>query len=151
MTALKNLTFSEVEAPKNIRSGLNTLERAKAKFEIQLKHQVAALNAALDGKPGYSVLKKAYETDEDGNRKRVDKSVPVRPWWFEKDGKFYVTPKYANKPLELQKGKTSIAAGESLHGVSEVYKILKSALENGDLDKALEAQATAIRKRIAKK
>ncbi|OEJ64809.1 hypothetical protein [Magnetovibrio blakemorei] len=151
MSIIKTLEFSNVEAPKNTRH-VSTLERAKSKFLDSINTQVSAVEAAIAGET-FTITKKHYVTDEDGTRRHVTKEVEPRPIWFELDGAFYVAPKYANKPLVLgsNKSKPSIAAGKSLNDVLVTLNTIKQAVEAGELDKILEAQAIAARQRMSKK
>lgn len=151
MSILKNLEFSTVEAPKNNRNAMSTMERARSKFLASLNTQIAAAEAYISGQSSYTVTKKRYQTMEDGERRRVDKDVEVRPWWFEKDGAFFITPKYANKPLELSKGKPSIAGGDAMPDVLAALMTIRDAVDAGELDKALEASAVKTRQRMSKK
>ena len=149
---IKNLEFSDVEAPKTNRNAMDTKTRARTKFLAAINNQVSAVEAAIAGET-FTITKKHYVTDEDGTRRHVTKEVEPRPIWFELDGTFYVAPKYANKPLVLgsNKSKPSIAAGKSLNDVLVTLNTIKQAVEAGELDKILEAQAVAARQRISKK
>lgn len=151
MTILKSLALSNVEAPKNTRNTMSTLDRARGKFLTNINTQIDAVEAHIAGEASYTVAKKSYVTDDDGQRKRVTKEIEVRPWWFEQGGEFFVTVRYANKPLELAKGKPSIAAGKSLEEVRDVLVQVRDALDAGELDKTLEAAATDARKRMSGK
>jgi len=62
-----------------------------------------------------------------------------------------LSPKYGNRPLELSKGKPSIACGEEVDDVLDVLNSVREATVAGELDKALEASATAARERMTKR
>ncbi len=114
-------------------------------------HQIAAVDAHIQGTTHYTIGKKSYVKDESGQRNRVSKEIDVRPWWFEQNGEFFIAIRYANKPLELAKGKPSIAAGKSLEAVRTVLNQVREAVVAGELDKVLEAAATEARKRMTVK
>ncbi|ARJ64386.1 hypothetical protein WV31_01095 [Magnetospirillum sp. ME-1] len=151
MSILKTLALSNVEAPKNTRNTVSTIDRARGKFVVNLNHQIAAVDAHIQGTTHYTIGKKTYVKDESGQRNRLSKEIDVRPWWFEQNGEFFVTIRYANKPLELAKGKPSIAAGKSLEAVRTVLNQVREAVIAGELDKVLEAAATEARKRMTVK
>ena len=148
---LKNLSFSTVQAPKNARNSMNTKDRARAKFLANVNTQISAVDAFIAGETGYFVTKKRYTTDEDGSRRRVNRDIGVRPWWFEIDGQFFITARYGNRPLELAKGKPSIGAGDSLDSVHDVLVQVRDAVEALELDKVLEKAADEVRHRLSKK
>ena len=61
------------------------------------------------------------------------------------------SPKYSNRPLEITKGKPSIACGEAVADVLEVLKSVHAATVARELDQALEISATAARERMTKR
>jgi len=78
-----------------------------------------------------------------------DRAFWARPWFFSQENTFYLSPRYANKPLELTtKDKPSIACGEGIDDVLDVLNSVRQATVAGELDKALEASATAARERM---
>ena len=90
-------------------------------------------------------------TQVDGERKLADKEISIRPWWFLMDGGYFLSPRYANKVLELAKGKPSIACGEEVDDVLEVLNSIREATMAGEVDKILETTAKAARDRMTKK
>ncbi len=150
MSILKSLDFAAVEAPKASRSSGNLKDNARAKFLAALDNQIKCAEAFISGETSYTVTKRRYVTQDDGERKLTEKQVAIRPWWFTENGKIYLSPRYANKPLELARGK-SIACGEAVADVLQVLNSVHEATVAGELDKALEASATAARERMTKR
>ena len=148
---LKSLAFTPVEPPKASRSGGSLKDNARAKFLAALDNQIKCAEAFISGETGYTVTKRRYVTQDDGERKLTEKQVAIRPWWFTENGKIYLCPKYANKPLEITKGKPSIACGEAVADVLEVLNSVHQATISGELDKSLEISATAARERMTKR
>ncbi len=151
MSILKSLDFATVEAPKASRSAGSLKENARAKFLAALDNQIKCAEAFISGETTYTVTKRRYVTQDDGERKLTEKQVAIRPWWFTENGKFYLSPKYSNRPLALTKGKPSIFCGEAISDVLEVLNSVHEATVAGELDKALEASATAARERMTKR
>ncbi len=151
MSILKTLTLSNNEAPKSTRNAVSTIERARGKFVANINHQIEAVEAFIAGATSHTINKKRTVKNEDGQRVHVTKEGEVRPWWFEQNGEFFISIRYANKPLELAKGKPSIAAGKSLETVRNVLNQVREAVVAGELDKVLEAAATEARKRMTVK
>lgn len=147
---LKNLQFANVKPPVTGRAKPNLVDRARDKFMRACDEQLLACEAAIDGKNGFTVLKKRYVKGEDGKEVLGDKAVKVRPWWFEEGGIFYVAPRYSNKIVEIQKGKPSIPAGDALKNVLRVLEVLREAAGGGELDKPLEVISKDAQARLAK-
>ena len=102
-----------------------------AKLEEQLK-------MAQDS--SYVPTKSVWHNDADGTQVRVAVPKRVKRWWAEQtDGTVVLTLRYGSKTLELAKGKNAIL----VHSKSElptVLQSLKTAIEQGELDKILEEQ-----------
>ncbi len=147
---LKSLDFATVEAPKASRSAGSLKDNARAKFLAALDNQIKCAEAFISGET-FSVTKRRYVTQDNGERKLTEKQVAIRPWWFSQGNTFYLSPKYSNKSLEITKGKPSIACGEAVADVLEVLNSVHEATVAGELDKALEASATAARERMTKR
>lgn len=120
-------------------------ERRK-KLAEQLTEQLKLAEAALGG-VAYQRTKAAWETDAEGNRYRVQRTVKLRQWWTAGDGgtvQFGV--RYGAMPLQLQQGKTAVEVAK-LTDLPVVIKTLLQAVEAGELDAAV---ATAMGLRGAK-
>jgi hypothetical protein len=148
---LKNLEFATQQPPKNSTMRGSTTDVARAKFLTSLSAQMKCVEAHLAGETEFAITKKRYMKQGDGKRVLTDKAVKVKPWWFAEGNTFFISPRYANKTLELVKGKPSILCGNKLAGVLTVLKSLRDAASNGELDKVLEVSAVATRERMKKK
>ena len=151
MSIIKTLNFTDIEAPKSNRNAISTVDRARGKFLAAINMQIDAVAAFINGHTSYTVSKKSYATNDDGQRQRVNREVEVRPIWFEQDGQFFIALRYANKPLMLAKNKPSIAAGNTLETVRDVLVQIRDAVQAGELDKLLEQAAAEARQRLSKK
>jgi hypothetical protein len=112
-------------------------ERRK-KLAWQLTEQLKLAEAALGG-VAYQRTKAAWETDADGNRYRVQRTVKLRQWWTVVNGgavQFGV--RYGAVPLQLQPGKTAVEVAK-LADLPVIIKTLQQAVEAGELDTAVAA------------
>ena len=112
-----------------------TVEQERRK---KLTEQLKLAEAAL-GDMTYKRTKAAWETDADGNRRRVQRPVKLRQWWTVGDGgtvQFGV--RYGAVPLQLQPGKTAVEVTK-LADLPVVIKTLLQAFEAGELDTAVAA------------
>ena len=148
---LKGLDFAAVQPPKTSRSGGSLKENARAKFLAALDNQIKCAEAFISGETIYTVTKRRYVKQDDGERRLTEKQVAIRPWFFSMDGSYFLSPRFANKPLEITKNKPSIACGEGIDNVLDVLNSVRAATLEGELDKALEISATAARERMTKK
>ncbi len=112
-------------------------ERRK-KLAEQLTEQLKLAEAALGG-VAYQRTKAAWDTDAEGNRYRVQRTVKLRQWWTVVNGgavQFGV--RYGAVPLQLQPGKAAVEVAK-LADLPQVIKTLMQAVEAGELDAAVAA------------
>ena len=98
--------------------------------------------AALTGS-NYTVKAKRWQTNDLGERARVEHEKRVRAWFFEQDGGYYVQCRYGSRILYIN-GKSNAVFVDKLDDVAGVLKAFKSAVDSGELDKAV-ALATKAR------
>jgi hypothetical protein len=78
------------------------------------------------------------KNDIDGNPKKIEQRRRVKRWFFNNGGDdWYLEVRYANKALELAKGKTSIVVA-SKDKLVETIETVAKAVEGGELDSAIE-------------
>jgi len=71
-------------------------------------------------------------------RKRYTKlKVPPRQWYWQFEGIYYIHIFYNNKKLALKDGKSAVV-GSEIENVISTFGVLISAVEAGELDKALK-------------
>ena len=71
-------------------------------------------------------------------------------WWCDYNGVVYVQVLYANKPLEIKKGKTSIMLTNAQDLVPTLEKV-REAIKAGELDQVLKTGRRTIQRPIARK
>jgi uncharacterized protein YjaZ len=72
---------------------------------------------------------------------RVKKTLPKRlkAWYFEANNKMYFEVRYANKALELTKGKAAIEIEDKAKLITTIDTVIE-AVKNGELDSVLKAR-----------
>ncbi|PWG15600.1 hypothetical protein DFK10_16060 [Salibaculum griseiflavum] len=86
-------------------------------------------------------------TNEQGERLQAKTQRPVKPWFFEQDGGWYVQCRYGARVL-LVDGKNNAAFVSKLEQVGSVLDAFRAAAQAGELDTAIARAAE--RKRTAK-
>jgi hypothetical protein len=87
---------------------------------------------------------------ETGERKQVEMNKRVKAWWFVADsGKLVLSVRFGPKVLELAKGKYAVEVA-ARSDVVNVLEVVKTAVENGELDVAIENAAKKLRDGFAK-
>lgn len=139
MSLLKSLKLS---AAKPQTQPANPQDRNREKLRGYLAEQRALIEATVAGKP-YAAVRMVTNTDEAGNRTRVEAPRTVRKGWFTGDGgKVFFQLRYGGRPLELAKGMTSVEA-ESLAAIGPVIDTLDQAVQAGEFDAAVASAAQA--------
>ena len=113
-----------------------------------LHEQIQLANCVVNGTI-YAPTKQKKVTQADTGE-RVTVSVPkrVKQWWFVSDsGKLMLSVKYGAKTLELAKGKNAVEVVDTA-AVLETLGLLRQAVEAGEMDAAIDAASTAVRKQF---
>lgn len=144
MSFLKNLKI--VAAPS--KQLVSPEQHRRNKCVVKLAEQLEMAEAELAGKT-YERMKRAWVTDENGDRRKVERTARLKKWW-NKDaaGNVVLRVFYGSKPIELQKGgKSAIEVGQ-LDKLPAILKTIRDAVAAGELDAEIGLIA---RERVPKK
>jgi len=146
MGTLNTLKLTAALKPQQV----SPVQQRRNKLLRRIDEQIELASALLQGKH-FSAVKVRNITDkETGLRRTVESSKRVKAWWFKQEnGKLALSVRYGAKVLELAKGKfaVEIAAEKELVPTLEV---VKSAVEAGELDAAIENAAGKLRDGFSK-
>ncbi len=146
MGTLSTLKLTAALKPQQV----SPVQQRRNKLVRRIDEQIELASALLHGKH-FSAVKVRNITDkETGLRRAVESSKRVKAWWFKQDnGKLALSVRYGAKVLELAKGKfaVEVAAEKELVPTLEV---VKSAVEAGELDTAIENAAGKLRDGFSK-
>lgn len=148
MAILDELAYSDKSKWTELGNGQRKL---RAKLLAGLHLQIEMAKAEAERRPFVHKAPR-WVNDPDTNT-RVRKDVPVRLrkwWWSDYNGVVYVQALYANKPLEIKKGKTSIMLPTPQDLVSTLEKLYE-AIRVGELDEVLKASKRTLTKQPLKK
>jgi hypothetical protein len=134
MTSLKTLTFKTIE--RNRRESQITARRDK--LIVKLEEQQKVLEHHVKGEQ-YTVNRPKWMQNNHGERVLVQKQRVIRPWFFERDGGYYLQVKYGTRILSVDGVHNAIFV-EAISDLNRVLTELIAATEAGDLDAAI-AQA----------
>ena len=143
MTHIAKLNFKTVDRAGATKDPV--LER-RNKLVAALDEQKLALAATLKGET-YTKQHAKWITNEQGERVQAKTQRPVKPWFFEQDGCWYVQCRYGARVL-LVDGKNNAAFVSKLEQVDAVLDAFRAAVKAGELDQAIARAAE--RKRAAK-
>lgn len=141
MGTLSALKLTAALKPQSI----SPVHQRRSKLARRIDEQISLASAALQGQHFAAVKVRTIRDKETGVRRSVESSKRVKAWWFKQDnGKLALSVRYGAKILELAKGKfaVEIAADKDLIPTLE---IIKSAVEAGELDAAIESAAGNLR------
>ena len=130
MSFLKNLKI--VAAPS--KQLVLPEQHRRNKCVVKLAEQLEMAEAELAGKT-FERMKRAWVTDENGDRKKVERPARLKKWYVkDATGNVVLRVFYGSKAVELQKGgKNAIEVGE-LSKLPAVLKMIKDAVIAGELD-----------------
>jgi hypothetical protein len=118
---------------RNVQKDPAIARREKLAAAIEEQHRV--LEAALTDTE-YTMKVKRWQTNDAGERVKVEHDKRVRSWFFEQDGGYYVQCRYGSRILNIN-GKSNAVFVDKLDDVADVLTAFKSAAETGELDKAI--------------
>ena len=132
MQLLKSLKLVHYEHPTHRNPRLHRRHKLLAKLAEQIQ---------LAQDSSYQPTKTQFVADAEGNMQQVQRSKRIRRWWATKaDGTVQLTIRYGSKPLELAKGKNAVEIASEAELVPTLEQI-RAAVEQGELDELIEAQA----------
>ena len=134
MTSLKILTFKTIK--RNRRESEITARRHK--LIVKLEEQQKVLEHRMKGEQ-YTVNRPKWMQNNHGERVLVQKQRVIRPWFFKRDGGYYLRIKYGTRILSVDGVHNAIFV-EAISDLSGVLSELIAAAEAGELDVAI-AQA----------
>jgi hypothetical protein len=140
MQLLKSLKLFHYEHSTHRNPHLHRRHKLLTKLDEQLQ---------LARNSDYQPTKTEYVSDAESNLTAVQRCKRIRRWWATKaDGTLQLTIRYGSKPLELAKGKNAVEIASEAELVGTLEQI-RAAVEQGELDELIEAQA-AWRNRVNK-
>lgn len=146
MSVLDKLKIVAI-APKR---AVSVEQERRNKLARKLDEQLKLAEARLGG-PAYDRTKFHWHTDENGDRKRITRSVRLREWWIvSPTGSIQFGLRYGATPVEIQKGRTGIEVAK-LEDLPAVIKLVMRAVIEGELDEAIRFAATARAPKLKRK
>ena len=116
----------------------NPIEGAREKI-MEAAHQQITLVQALIAReeaPTKTVVK--YRDGADGSRERYEEEAKIKPWFWGDGRKWYVEPRYANRPLLTILGLENAVSFTKLEQIVEWLGQFNKAVADGEFDQALE-------------
>jgi hypothetical protein len=146
MTTFSALKLTATKKPTQVPQVL----QRRNKLAKRLWEQIELAKAEQVG-TAFSVQKfRSYTDKESGLRKQIETNKRLKAWWFIGDnGKLAIAVRYGAKVLELAKGKYAIEIA-SANELVPTLQIIKSAVENGELDSAIDYAANKLRSGFTK-
>ena len=146
MSALDKLKIVAI-TPKR---ALSVEQERRNKLERKLGEQLKLAEASLGG-PAYERTKFHWHTDENGDRKRLSRSVRLREWWVQSaSGSIQFGLRYGATPVEIQKGRNAVEVAK-LEDLPATIKVLMKAVAEGELDDPIRFAATSRAPKLKRK
>ena len=131
MASLKTLTFKTIERDR--RDSEITARRQK--LIVKLEEQQKVLEHHVKSEQ-YVVTGPKWMRNNHGERVLVQKQRIIRPWFFERDGGYYLQVKYGTRILSVDGVHNAIFV-EAISDLNGVLTELIAATETGELDAAI--------------
>ena len=146
MSTLNTLKLVASQKP----TSLPPVMQRRNKLVKRIWEQIELAKAEQSGTTFAPVKFRSYTDKETGARKQVEMNKRVKSWVFTADnGKLALSVRFGPKVLELAKGKFAVEIG-ARSDVVNVLEVVKKAVENGELDAAIDNAAKKLRDGFAK-
>lgn len=132
MTHLTKLTFKTVAKAGKQKDPVQNRRTKLAQALGEQKHVLQAMTKNED----YFVEREKWMANDQGERVLVKTRRSIRPWFFEKDGGWYVQCKYGARMLLLD-GTNNSAFVKKLADVQAVLDAFIAAANAGEFDAAI--------------
>lgn len=141
MSNLNNLKLVAEKKPIHIPA----VQHRRNKLSAKLWEQINLAQSQIDGKPFVVMKFRSVKDADTGLRKQVAIPKRIKAWWFVAEtGKVCFSVKYGTKVIELAKGKPSVQV-DSAEDLVKALTTVKSAVEAGELDSAIENASLKLR------
>ena len=146
MNKLDGLKLVAVKKPTQMPQAI----QRRLKLSKRLWEQIELAKAEQSG-ASFSVSKfRSYIDKESGLRKQIETNKRLKSWVFVGDnGKFAIAVRYGAKVLELAKGKYAVEISNK-EDIVPTLQIIKTAVESGELDSAIDYAANKLRSGFTK-
>jgi len=146
MSALNTLKLTATKKPTQVPSVVQRRIKLAKRLWEQIELAKAEQNGAMFSVPKF----RSYTDKESGVRKQIETNKRLKSWVFVGDnGKLAIAVRYGSKVLELAKGKYAIEIA-STNEVVPTLQIIKTAVEAGELDVAIENASLKLREGFAR-
>ena len=145
-SALAGLKLSNVTKPTKQPA----VQMRRNKLSNLLWEQIQLATAQETGDTYAPLRTRTIKDKLTGQRHTVELAKRLKPWWFaSEDGTLCLQVRYGVKVLEIIKDKNTITIADTSELVPTL-KLVKQAVEDGEMDKVLEAHASKSRLNFAK-
>lgn len=139
-TPFNKLTFVDTVKPRT----MPPVQQRRNKLSNQLWQQIQLAKSRIEH-THFVVMRRVTVKDIEGNYKSIERPKRIKPWWFMAlDGTLCVSIFYGSKRIEIVPDKTSICV-KNMNNLIEALEILKSEVEAGSLDEAIEQASGALK------
>jgi TRAP-type mannitol/chloroaromatic compound transport system substrate-binding protein len=141
MTSLSSLKLTNTTKPVQVPQVVLRRNKLSKRLWEQIELAKAEQSGATFGVKKF----RSYTDKETGIRKQIETNKRLKSWWFVADnGKLSIAVRYGAKVLELAKGKFAVEISNA-NELVPTLELIKQAVENGELDNAIDFAANKLR------
>lgn len=141
MATLASLKLTTTRKPGQ----LSPAQIRRNKLVKRIGEQIQLAQAQQNGTTLNITRSRTVKNAETGERRTVEQVKRLKPWWFQTDnGKLALNIRYGARVIDLAKGKSAVEIA-SVADLVPTLELIRSAVDAGELDTALEAASGALR------
>ena len=142
MKSLSKLTF--VNCKRESKFGKPSIETRRAKLLVRVNEQINVAKAELEGKTFQVLQTKTVTNKSTGVSETRQLNKNIKSWfWKDKAGKLNCEVRYGSQTLALGKAGANAFQVANLQELVDSLQLIKTALNSGELDAAIESVVAA--------
>ena len=132
MTPLSKFNFKTIHRDK----ALDPVVSRRTKLLSAIEEQKRVLDAHQAGTV-YTVERHKWMHNEFGGKVMAQRQKPLKPWFFEQDGGYYLQVRYGARVISID-GQNNAVFVETLEELGPIYDTLIEVTKSGGLDDVIE-------------
>ena len=132
MTPLSKFNFKNIHRDK----ALDPVVSRRTKLLSAIEEQKRVLDAHQAGTV-YTVERHKWMHNEFGEKVMAQRQKPLKPWFFEQDGGYYLQVRYGARVISID-GQNNAVFVETLEKLGPIYDTLIEVTKSGGLDDVIE-------------
>ena len=124
--------FAKYEMTTAKREPDSPILSKRKKFILKIEDQIALIKADQNNEI-YTLKRKKWVTDQDGERRYIEQPYTPKKWYWQRDGRYVCQLKYGSRVIYIANKHNAILV-DDIKDVHQLYLLFKESAIKGDFD-----------------